>query len=353
VRHALAGLLASTAACEVYDSPPKPNLLGAEENVLLDPEVLEIGFAEPIDPSTLHVKVVTLTTDPEGNLADEDVDPLALLGAPATALEPLYAFDAGVDTGGTSVFAEDDSAIRIVPDKPFPVGPKLAVLVEPGLADPQGNTVEARVRLPFSYAFTCAGTGSQVFQTGVYFFLLQVEEPIGVQVQLFADFHVDPATGHFVGMATNADRDKSQVCPMSCDPETEVCRLLPTPMCVAPSIPAATFDEYPDYVPNTIPPTGFSFVIQGCAEDQSGTVAGLVTLPGDMIVESPPVTVQGLVMTASFTLGADSIVRGDGSITAAQVLILEEPSGVGVGTITGRLIPPGEVPPGVPPPPAE
>lgn len=344
-------LLAPAAAGCVYDAPPKPSLLEAQDGVLEDATHLDVAFGEGIDPTTLHLKVVTLTTDAEGNLADEDADP-------ATELTPLFALDGAAQgvstTGGEHLFSADGAAVRLLPDLRFPVGPKLALLVEPGLSDLEGNTTGARIRIPFSYTFSCeGGSGSKVFKSGVYFFLLQVEEPIGTQVQLLANFTVDEATGQFFATATNADRDKTQVCPMSCDPKTEVCRLLPEPACVAPSTPAATVEEYPDYVPNVQPPTGYSFVIQGCAADQSDTEAGMLTIPAEMVVESPPVTVKGLVMTASFQLDAEGVVRGDGSLTAEDVLLLDSSSGAGSGTITGRRVPDDEVPPGVPLPPAQ
>src|SRR5690606_36536357 len=124
-------------------------------------------------------------------------------------------------------------------------------------------------------------------------------EPLGVQIQLYGALDVDPATGSLVGQFTNADRNAAQTCPTSCG-SADVCRLLPVPECVPPSQRAGTADEWPDFVPNETPPTGYSFFVQGCAvDDESAT--GVLTAPATMVVQSPNVTVEALTVTASFS----------------------------------------------------
>lgn len=348
---ALAALAVPLAlpSCELYDAPPRVSVAGAVEGVVSDSSALVLDLSEEVDLSTVRLKLVRFETDLEGNLPDEDADP-------ATTLEPIFVID-GLAPGspapvGATVTLEG-TRLRIVPTGSFPIGPKLALLVEPGLSDLAGNSTITRERVSFSFEFTCKGNAaSTVLTTGAYFFLLEVEEPIGVQIQLLVKFVVDPATGKLVGSATNADRDPTQQCPQPCS-GTEVCRLLPEPACVAPSERAATVDEYSDFIPNVTPPVGYSFIVQGCAEDLPDGSAGVGTLPARMVVESPPVTVEGLVLSSSFEVDDAGVLRGGGGVTAEQILLFGTPSGAGKGTFTARRIPDAEVPPGVPDPPVE
>src|SRR5207244_6431647 len=99
-------------------------------------------------------------------------------------------------------------AFKITPLARFPVGTKLALLVEPGVATKDGVATTARRRLGFSYSFDCkGGRGSSVLRNGPSFLLLDVEQPLGTQIQLWGWFGVDPKTGLFRGQFTNADRN--------------------------------------------------------------------------------------------------------------------------------------------------
>ena len=187
------------------------------------------------------------------------------------------------------------------------------------------------------------------FQSGTYFLLLQVEKPIGTQIQLFGAIDVDRTSGAFIGQFTKAHRNPSQTCPMPCG-AADACRLLPAPACVPPSTAAGTVDEYPDWIPNSTPPTGFSFEVRGCVVDD-GAAVDMLTQPATMIVEQPAVTVQGLTMTAQFAAAADGVVRATGSLVADNVLLGKGALGPGSGTMTARRVPDGSVPPGVPQPP--
>lgn len=336
--------IAAAASCERYDPPPRPAIEGLKEGLLGDPRApLVIDFGTAIDPETLFVKVALFEADVEGNLRDEDADP-------DTELRVLVRRDP-LD-GDLGAKAEVDAAggrLTLVLDSALPVGPKLVLIVEGGLRSPSGSVSRYRVRVPFSYTVKCAA-GASAFESGTYFVLLDVEQPLGTQIQLLAYIDVDPDTGALVGQFTNADRNPEQKCPSPC-PADDVCRLLPAPECVLPSTRAGTVDEWPDFVPNAPPPTGYSFLVQGCSVDD-GAASGVLTAPATMVVESPAVTVEGLTMTASFAPGQDGIVRATGSLTADVVRLGTNPLGPGKGSMSAVRVPDDRVPANVPRPPA-
>lgn len=335
----------ASIGCEVYDSPPRPSIDGMVDGVLADPKApIVVRFSEPIDPDTLRVKIVKLTTDLEGNLGDEDDDP-------NTETFEFFGYDPVTlnNFGGTATLADDAASLRIDLASPLPIGPSLALLIEPGLADREGNTVDARSRLVFGYRLSCdEGGGPTSFPSGVYYFLVEVAQPINTQVQLFAQLDVDPATGRFVGQFTNADRNRDgSRCSPACG-ATEACRTLPAEECVIPSTKAGSEDEFPDFVVNDVLPTGYSFPLEGCIVDDGENVA-FVNEPGDIDITQPDVFVQGIQLTAQFVDDA-GVLRGTGGITAEQVFIGETPSGTGSGTMRARLLTGDDAPDGVPAP---
>lgn len=337
------------AGCTVFDPPPEPSIAHLKDGLLPSTDsMLEIAFSEPVDPSTLHLSVVPLTTDTEGRLADEDTDP-------STALTPYFTYGSGSTiTGGKAAFNADNTLLYIAPYNAFPVGPKLAVLVEQGLSDDAGNKTASRRRLPFAYQFVCKGDSPKnPLPSGAYFFLFDIDKPVGIQIQILADVRVDPQTGTLLAQFTNADRNPAKgLCPTPCA-DTEVCRLLPEPKCVAPSEPAGSVDEYSDYVPHPDPPTGYSFTVHGCAEDSPDGSTGVATLPTDLVVQKPPVTAIGLAITCSFTTSADGALRCSGSAGSADVKIGDSSAGAAEGSSKGRLIPPEDAPADLPSPPTE
>lgn len=340
----LAAAIAISSACEEYQPPPKPVLVGLESGVLSDPRApLIIDFGTPVDPNTLVAKVAILDTDVEGNLRDEDSDP-------ESTLQVLVQRDPGEGDVGTRAELENGGTrLRLNLDSALPVGPKLVLLVEAGLkSTDNGRTSNSRARIPFSYVVKCATGGTSKFESGNYFVLLDVEKPLGTQIQLLAYIDVDPNTGALISQFTNADRDPALKCPSPC-PSTDVCRTLPAPECVAPSTRAGTVAEQPDFIPNPTPPTGYSFLVQGCAVDD-GSASGVLTAPATMVVESPKVTVEGLTMTASFAPGADGIVRASGSLTADLVRLGTNPLGPGKGTMTAIRIADDRAPANIPRP---
>lgn len=332
-------------ACERYEAPPTATIAGLQDGLLFDSKApLVLSFGQPIDLATLDFKVATLATNLEGELGDEDDDP-------DTELRVLIGHDpVEGDRGGHVELDPDGSTVRFVTDSALPVGPKLVVLVEPGLKGTNGTELRYRVKIPFSYSVRCsAGTRAENFKSGVYFVLLEVEQPLGTQIQLFASIDVDPATGAFVGQFTNGDRNPDGTrCPTPCK-DIDRCRLLPAPECVQPSLRAGTADEHTDFVPNTALPTGYSFSVEGCAVDD-GDGAGVVSAPATMVVQSPHVTVEGLTMTGFFGPDATGSVRGTGSLTADTVYLGTTKLGTGKGSMTATLIPEDKVPPDVPPP---
>jgi hypothetical protein len=343
-------LVGFSSACE-YDSPPRTEIVGLVDRALTDTTApIVLRFSEPISKDSLSIRVVRLDLDSEGNLGDEDSDD-------ATGLVEYFRHDPTEDVyeGGFGTLSEDGKSFTININSSLPVGPSLAVLIEPGLSDEAGNSWEVRQRLVFAYTVVLAcesGQGSStVFPSGAYFFVADIVKPIGVQIQLFAQIEVDPETGRFVGQFTNADRNPDDTrCSPACG-EADVCQTIPTQGCVIPSAKVGSDDEFPDFVPNATPPTGYSFRVTGCIAD---TEAGSVFLnaPADIDVQQPDVFVKGIKLSASF-VEQDGVFVGTGVASAVEVFLGVTPGGVAEGTMLGRQILPGEEPPGIPAPAAE
>ena len=342
---------AAAASCQRYVSPPVPSIDGLDNGVLSDPAApLVIDFSKAIDPGTLSLQVLRFDPDAEGQLPDET-------GDASVSLDPLYAHDpVNGDTGGTGTLDATNSVFTITPLARFPVGPKLAVLIEPGLRDASHDataTTGIRKRLLFSYAFTCSGAGTKVLTSGPYFFLLDVQQPIGTQIKVFADLDVDATTGTFVGQFTLASRltDPTR-CTPACENQ-EVCQTIPGPsMCVVPSTRAGTPAEWPDFYANATPPVGFSFTVNGCAEDEADGTATLATEPANMVVQQPAVSVDGLVVTASFAKDAAGDLVATGGVTGDNIVFGTSHLGAGYGTVAAQSIPASQAPsiPAPPPP---
>ncbi|MEZ4446573.1 MAG: hypothetical protein R3B72_46270 [Polyangiaceae bacterium] len=347
-------LLAGATGCKGYDSPPKATVVEAVDGILQDASApLQIAFHEPVVRETLSVKLIRYETDAEGNLYDEDDDP-------ETELDIFFEYPGpdGPDfpVGGEGAFSDDSRVFTIDTTGTLPIGPQLALLIEPGLADAEGNEWKVRQTLKFGYNFSCGGEGDQnptAFPDAVHFMVVDVDAPISTQLQLLASMRVDPDTGAVVGQFTNADRDPAISCApfgLSCD-GTEACRTLPMPACVPPSEGAGTADEYPDFTFNDTPPTGYSFTVLGCVRDEEDGSFTFANAPVDVKVQSPPVTVIGINFNGSFAFDGDGILRGAGTFSSADVLLGTSSSGAGAGTLNSRVVPPEEVPAGTPSPP--
>lgn len=348
-RTLLASLLvapvAVVVACGTYEPPPTPTIVGLSDGLLFESKApLVIDFGQPVDLSTLSFKVVTNETNIEGDLGDEDEDP-------DTGLDILLAHDPlGGDTQGKSEFEADNSRVKFTRDKPLPIGSKLLLIVEPGLKGTGGRERIVRTKIPFTYSVKCvAGRRSNNMKSGTYFALLDVIEPLGVQLQFYGVFDVDPASGSFIAQFTNADRNRDvNRCSPPCGADS-ACRLLPRQECVIPSTKAGAITEYPDFVPNATPPTGYSFAMKGCAVDD-GDGAGVVTAPAVIAVQQPAVTVQGIYMNAFFGPAGDGRISATGSLAASKVFLGETPLGRGNGTMTALLLKADETPANLPQP---
>lgn len=324
-------------ACETYVAPPKAEIRGVHEGILDDVRApVEVTFSKPVDPATLAVKITPLDTDIEGMLPDEQT--------PARPLSILFQHDPGaasVDLGGESELDPGGTLLRIRHRGTFPSGRRLVLLLEPGLADLDGHRVEYRQKLAFGFPVRCADRAVTGFGSGKYFFVLDVERPIRVQIRLWGDIIVDPSTGRFIGQFTSGIRNRDPArCPVACA-ATEACRTLPDPPgphCVIPSEKAGGVDEFPDYVPNAAPPTGFSFTVPGCVQDQDDGTVSFAIAPVDVAVEQPPVTIQALTLTAQFSKDASSVLRATGSVSGDDVVLGSSSSGSGSGNVAARSL---------------
>jgi hypothetical protein len=350
VRHAIALAAALFAAgCATFDGPPEVSIDGEAQGQLPDPhQPLVVDFSKPPVPSSIKLKVARYVTDDEGNLGDEDSDP-------NTQLDAIFTHDPDPsmgDTGGTATLAPDGLSMSIAYEVVPPAATPLVLLIEPGLADEAGVVTQVRRRIVFTYVtpLTC-NAPAHVIKSGTYFMIALVTKPIaGVHVNLYAVIDVDPMTGQIKAQFTKAKRNPDpNRCPMSC-PTGDVCRLVPSPMCVAPSEPAGSVDEYSDYVPDPDPPAGFGFATTGCTADQEDGSASFVTREVDVVTQMPMVTLRNAKLTASFTADDKSVLRGTGSLVADAVLLGTFDSGKGEGDLTARSIPDADVPMGLPQP---
>ncbi|MEO8877317.1 MAG: hypothetical protein ABI461_17110 [Polyangiaceae bacterium] len=341
--------VATSAACGKFTSPPIASISGLNQGVLSDPAApVVLKFSKPIDFSSLKIKIVKFEPNAEGQLADET-------GDPTVDLAPLFSHDdLDGDQGGVGTLDATGTTYSIKTDARLPVGPKLALLIEPGLSDvghEDTAVTTVRKRLLFAYSFSCSGTGTTILTSGPYFFLLDVENPVGTQVKVFGNLNVDSASGKFVAQFTFAQRLTD---PNRCSPACEngnVCKTLPgPPACVVPSQRAGATSEWPDFFPNPTPPIGFSFTANGCAEDQMGGTVTFATEPTNMIVEQPAVQINGLVLTAQFTKSAAGDLNGSGSVSGDNIVLGQGSLGPGTGTTIAQSIPASLAPPNIPAP---
>jgi hypothetical protein len=335
------------AACTGYEAPAGATIDGMTDGLLdsRSPNVV-VRFDRPVRWETLRLEIVPFTVDERGNLADE---------APGAEeqeirLSPLLSFDGPTDTRG-AVFtpSADGLTLTIAPKAKLPVGPKLALLVYPGLTTTDGVKLTYRRRLPFAYKFECTGkTGPGELPSGAYFWLLNVEKPTATQVKLFGRLRIDETTGRFEGIFTNAARNRdASRCTPACA-TTEACQTIPSNACVAPSLRANAAEEWPDFLPNAAPPTGFTLNIKGCAERMDDGTVALATVPAELAVEQPPVRVQALVVSAAFRKVGDAWIAS-GGITGDNVIFGSTGLGPGQGTVLSSTVPAATALPGLAP----
>jgi|HubBroStandDraft_2_1064218.scaffolds.fasta_scaffold84970_2 hypothetical protein len=342
--------MAEVSSCQTYEPPPTAKLEALSNGVLsnsnsLAPLVLQ--FSTPVDPSTVSVEVALFDIDSYGNLPDEEPG--------GGSLDVLLRHTPKEDTHVTAKFSADHTTLTLTPTPAgiLPIGPSLVLLVSPGVTSTTTGTVlHYRERIPFSYAVQCGSAHASRFESGPYFFLLQVTEPLGIELKAFASIVVDPESGAFHGQFTAALRNSD---PSRCNPACtggEVCQLIPKQACVEMSTPPASVYEWPDFVPKSTAPNGYTFEMQGCAVDTGDAGAvNIETAPGILNVASPHVSIQGLKFTAQFAPVDGGLVEGSGSLTATKTFLgslnLRE---MGAGTLTALSIPQGKAPPELPRP---
>lgn len=337
--------------CFSVDDPPQPSIDGLVDGVLTDVAApLVVSFSEPVVASSLRLRVVRYEVDAEGNLFDEDADPDS---------ELAVLFDSADGTGGTSSLDDARRTATVAFASAPPIGPQLALIVDPGLRDDAGNVWKVRQVLKFGYQFSCGEGKPTTFPPlAKYFWLITVDSPVPAQIQLLSEMRVVPETGEFVIQMTNGERNRDLDCSaygLTCK-ATEVCRTLPTPKCVVPSEKAGTVEEYVDYVADATSEVGFSFTIHGCIQDQPDGSYAFANAPADVVTKKPAVVVSGINLSSSWKVDAEGVLRGSGTFTAEDVGLGAPPntvpSGKGTGSHAERRIPDEFAPP-IPAPPAD
>lgn len=354
----LCALLAAaftSPGCETFDGPPEPSLPDTSAGMLSDPAApLRIKFSKPIDPRTLKLYVVPLDVDAQDRLPDER-------GLPDTdirTLNPLFVHDPitlTTDFNGEHTLEENDSLFVARLRSRFPVGQRLAVLVEPGLANTtNGLTTNVRRRLPFALDFKCSNKGTKIAKSGAYFFLLNVETPLALQVQLYAWLDIDPVTGAFIGQFTNADRlPNVGKCSPGCA-SSEVCQTSPAPSrCVLASEKTPSEEDFVDFFPQLDPTLGYGVTVRGCIEDQDDETAAFATAPANLTIKAPPVTIDALTVVTAFKVDERGVLRGTGGGSADNARLGSGNLGRAAGSVLGRALSEAEAPADIPHPPAQ
>ncbi len=333
--------LAGFGACAPFDFPASAFIEGSVTSSILADNTapLVVRFSKPIKPETLDLRVIPLEVDEENMLLDERGDSEVELGAYAR-----YFGLSGTTQNGKSEFFDDNRAVRLTPNAPFPVARELAVLIEPELQNSSGVVTRTRIRLPFSYDFKCKNTGTKLLTSGDYVYILNIIEPVGgVQVGFFANFIIDPVTGLFRAQFTKASRstDASRCKTVACGSDT-VCRTLPSEACVPPSEKMSSIDEFPDFVPDVASAKGFTFAMEGCIEDQLDGTAALVTKPIEFSMPLPAVRISGLSMVTAFKPDSARVLRASGSATGIRAWLGTTAFNAAKGSVTARGLKSGE-----------
>ncbi len=314
------------AGCETFEPPPKPSIAGDVNGVMkteLDAPLV-VDFSEPIVKSSLRIKVVKAQLDAEGNLLDEETPPKLdeFKASTLIAYQAAHPDDADLSYGGS--FELTDTSLTITPDKPFAVSVPYLLLVEPGLEDAAGHATVPRIRLPFT--FQLEGGGPTLLPTGYYYFLMNVDY-LSTQIQAYTYMKVDPETGAWRAIFTNANRrpalNSRPGCPSSCPTDTPICALLPSPRCVKPSEKQTDLVQFTDFLPEPDPPNGYTFVADGFARDEADGTTAFGTAPflievtigtGGIKVDAENTRVAGI-----FRKHEDGRWRGTGSLSVETV----------------------------------
>ena len=322
--------VSAVLGCETFDPPPDVQIANSDNGVMTAPpeEPLVLEFSEPFVRSSLRMKVVAATVDPEGNLLDEQSPPKLDEFSAST----LLAYDGKRPDDPASTFGAtfDVTNDRLVATRAEPFGwsAPFLVLIEPGLKDAEGNVTVPRRRLPFTYILP--GGGPTTLPTGYYYFLMNVDY-LSTQIQVYAYLEVDPETGIWRAIFTNANRrpelNSRAGCPASCPDDTPICALHPSAGCVKPSLKQLEVEHYTDFLPEWDPPDGYTFIADGFARDEPDGSIAMGTAPFliDLNIGSGGVNVraEGTKVTGTFRPDANQPERwvAEGSISVDVVKI--------------------------------
>jgi hypothetical protein len=323
--------LLALGACEEFDPPPDVKIANIDNGVMLTtPDLpLELEFSEPYVGSSLKMKVVPAAFDSEGNLPDEQSPPLAQEFRDTTlvAYDGARPDDANFSFGAT--FERSSNRLIVTQQNPFGWSSPLLVLIEPGLEDREGHVTLPRKRLPFTYVLP--GGGPNSMPSGYYYFLMNVDY-LATQIQVYAYLEVNPETGIWRAIFTNGNRlvalNTRTGCP-SCASPDPICSLYgpDSPTCVKPSVKQSTLSEYKDFLPETDPPDGYTFIADGFARDETPDTIAVGTAPFliDITIGSGGINVraEGTTVTGTFVRDAADPERwiASGSIKVDVVKI--------------------------------
>jgi hypothetical protein len=341
------GLVAlSVPSCQTYKPPPTAEIVGLSNGILKDPLApIVVKFSTPVDPKTVSVEIAPFNIDAYGNLPDEVPD--------GGSLGAVLVHTPSSDTHTSSSWSADGTTLTLTPMPKawLPIGPSLVMLILPGAtSSTTGTVLHYRERLPFSYPAQCGTPQATHFQSGAYFLLLQVSEPLGVELKVFGAIDVNPQSGAFYGQFTAALRNSDGTrCSPACTGTTGFCETIPSEMCVTMSTPPVSVFEYPDFVPQVAAPNGYTFEMHGCATNQgdSGAVT-ILTAPGELNVTVPAVSIKGLTFTAQFVPVDGGAEMASGSLTATDTYLGMNELGPGAGTLTALSIPDAQAPANLP-----
>ncbi|MFT7624463.1 MAG: hypothetical protein ACI9WU_003651 [Myxococcota bacterium] len=179
--------LALASGCETYDPPPKPNLTLPEGGVYEVGDPIELTFSEPIDKTTVSIRVWAAGPD-DRTIEDEFT--------PGLAPEVTCSAAEGVCGNTTLTLSDDARTLTIgLADEQFQKA-KVPWTVEvlEGLTDLKGQKTGAPYRFDFQFAppSTCGGGDEVSIRNGRYFFWGTVQDPLPVTLLLYMDIEVLP-----------------------------------------------------------------------------------------------------------------------------------------------------------------
>lgn len=343
---AAALLLVPTGSCQTFEPAPDATLQNDVNGAMsTGPGApLVVKFTEPVVPSSIRVKAVSLAVpgavDGAGNLLDEQNPPklqafkdsIVFAYDASQPDNPDATFGLGNDPTTAVKLTDNNTQLTISPASTFSVSVPYLLILEPGLLSPNGHATVPRIEIPFTYQLS--GGGPTRLPSGFYYFIMNVDFA-SQQLRLYADLDVDPKTGHWRGIFTDAAREtitnSRPGCPASCPTNTPICQLLNSalPSCVPPSAKQTALDQFPDFVPEpVINNSGYQFSTEGFAKDEPDGSIAFGTPPFDIDVHvgvhgAVEVFAKSTVINGQFTESKTEkgtfIAKGSESVALLQV----------------------------------